>query len=53
MKIKDTFLTIFLVWVLAADGNDKLKYLVLAVFAVWIALKIIKFKILKSKKLER
>lgn len=53
MKIKDTFLIVFLLWVLAVDENDKLKYLVLAIFIIWVVLRIIKFKISKSKRLER
>lgn len=51
MKIKDTFLIAFIVWTLALDRNDRLKYLVFTIFVVWLVLKITKLMILKKEKL--
>jgi hypothetical protein len=49
MKIKDTFLIVFAIWVLALDRNDRFKYLVFTIFIVWLVLKIIKFGISKKE----
>jgi hypothetical protein len=49
MKIKDTFLIAFIIWILALDRNDRLKFLVFTIFIVWLVLKIIKFRISKKE----
>jgi hypothetical protein len=53
MEIKDTFLIAFVVWLLALNKYERLKYLILTVFLMWLLLKFIKLRILKKKNLNQ